>query len=128
MADIASLLEKSPLAQAPAALEALRVGWTANSLRPCNVDELRLVYKRRAAWIRTLSGSHMQQLSASLDEFVDNLATAEDAAMIDIRGDAKHHFLVIISTSRNNVLGCLRVLPNPEAARNLDLANGKRTV
>jgi len=128
MTDIARLLERSSLIQAAAALEALRAGWQAASPRPCNVEELRRIYKIRAEWVRKLIGPHMAQLSVSLDEFVANLATAEDAAMTDIRGPADHHFLVVVSIARNIVLGCLKVVPNPDAALNLNIANGKRTV
>jgi hypothetical protein len=104
MVDIAALLEKSSLAQAAAALDEFRAGWVANSHGPCNVEELRRIYGIRAARFRQLTGSYVEQLSISLDEFVANLATAEDAAMIDIRGKAEHHFLVIISSARNSVL------------------------
>ena len=127
MVDIVALLEKSSLAQAAAALDALRAGWVANSQGPCNVEELRRIYGIRAARFHQLTGTYVEQLSVSLDEFVADLATTEDAAMIDIRGKAEHHFLVIISSARNSVLGCFKLAPNPDAGHNLDYANRNRT-
>ena len=111
--DLAQLLAVSDLAQAAAALAAVREGWgveLSGQLAAC--QQLLEIYEHRHRGLLSHSSAHARQLASDVDEFVSRLRdhSSDRACIYTIRGKAEHHFVVFRLNGSDDLLGCFRLV------------------
>ena len=109
--DLCNLLDSSGLIHAAEASSALATGWVASPPSPgVSLSEIARIYSLRHEHLLSLPSAYAAELATSIGELLARLGTSPAivANWLTIRGDAEHHFLVLISDTQQ-VIGCLRV-------------------
>jgi Flp pilus assembly CpaE family ATPase len=110
MSDIANLLSKSALALAPEVADALQSGWTMSALRKLDAKEIATTYRIRLELLGAKHGAHAAQLAAATSELLANLSDAAIVYIASLDGPAEHRYLIFLSESQSQVIGCLKVV------------------
>mgnify|MGYP000890631028 CR=1 FL=1 len=110
MTDIAALLQRSHLALAPDALEALKAGWTLSEFVLGDVSALKGIYAYRRQRLASMKSAHAQQLAKATAELLLNLEGATTVQFCRLSGDAEHAYAIFLSVPPKEVYGCLKVV------------------
>lgn len=117
--DLITSLDASGLSRAAEASAALAGGWAASPPSPTvSFLEINRIYALRQQHLLSRAGAHAAQLAASIGELLTGLRGDPTASghWLTIRGNAEHHFLLLIHSETGLILGCLRVVGKPEVS------------
>jgi hypothetical protein len=114
MNDIATILSRSTLHHASEAAAALRSGWRASRFWEAKSSDLAATYRVRLEHLRKLPGPHASRLADSIAECVPTLSSSDITKVGSLHGPAEHGFVIFLSGSGSEVLGCLKVISKLE--------------
>ena len=106
-----SLLQASDLAQAPAALQALRAGALLEiSPNASDGQMLRNTYGQRIDHLAAKKSAHAQQLLTSTKEFCKRMQGPHSVTFLTLKPPAEHEFLIFWCPADDSLVGCQRTI------------------